>query len=64
MAKQSSVNKNNRRREMVKKYAPKYAALKATANDKSLDEGERSRACRWRSCRATATRRGSAIGAN
>ncbi len=41
MAKQSSVNKNNRRREMVKKYAPKYAALKATANDKSLDEGER-----------------------
>ncbi len=41
MAKQSSVNKNNRRREMVKKYAPKYAALKAIANDESVDEGER-----------------------
>ena len=41
MAKLSSVNKNNRRRELVKKYAGKYAALKATANDTSLDEGER-----------------------
>ena len=41
MAKLSSINKNNRRREMVKKYAPKYAALKAQANDQSLDEGER-----------------------
>ena len=41
MAKLSSVNKNNRRRAMVKQYAPKYAKLKAQANDQSLDEGER-----------------------
>jgi len=41
MAKLSSVNKNERRRALVKKYAGKYAKLKATANDASLDEGER-----------------------
>ena len=41
MAKLSSVNKNERRKRMVKQYAGKYAALKATANDTSLDEGER-----------------------
>jgi small subunit ribosomal protein S14 len=41
MAKLSSINKNERRKLLVKKYAAKYASLKATANDKSLDEGER-----------------------
>ena len=41
MAKLSSINKNNRRKAMAKQYAPKYAKLKATANDNSLDEAER-----------------------
>ena len=41
MAKLSSVNKNERRKRMVKQYAGKYAALKATANDQNLDDGER-----------------------
>ncbi len=41
MAKLSSVNKNERRKQLVKKYAGRYAKLKAVANDKSLDEGER-----------------------
>ncbi|MGL4541479.1 MAG: 30S ribosomal protein S14 [Polymorphobacter sp.] len=41
MAKLSSINKNNRRKAMVKQYAPKFAALKAIANDESKDEGER-----------------------
>src|SRR5215207_3607014 len=41
MAKLSSINKNERRRKMAKKYAGKFARLKATANDESKDEGER-----------------------
>lgn len=41
MAKLSSTNKNEKRKLLVKKYAAKYAKLKATANDKSLDETER-----------------------
>jgi hypothetical protein len=41
MAKLSSMNKNERRKKLVKKYAGKYAKLKAIANDKSLDEAER-----------------------
>ena len=41
MAKLSSINKNERRKKLVKKYAAKYAALKAIADDKSLDESER-----------------------
>ena len=41
MAKLSSINKNERRKMLVKKYAGKYAALKATANDESLDDTER-----------------------
>ena len=41
MAKLSSVNKNERRKQLVKKYAGKYAKLKARATDKSLDETER-----------------------
>jgi small subunit ribosomal protein S14 len=41
MAKLSSINKNERRKQLVKKYAGRYAKLKAIANDKSLDETER-----------------------
>jgi small subunit ribosomal protein S14 len=41
MAKLSSINKNERRKKLVKKYAGRYAKLKAIAKDKSLDETER-----------------------
>ena len=41
MAKLSSINKNERRKKLVKKFANKYAKLKAIADDESLDEGER-----------------------
>ena len=41
MAKLSSINKNERRKKLVKQYVDKYAKLKAIANDESLDEGER-----------------------
>ncbi len=41
MAKLSSVNKNERRKQLVKQYAAKYEKLKALANDKSLDDGDR-----------------------
>ena len=41
MAKLSSINKNEKRKQLVKKYAAKYEALKAIANDQKLDESER-----------------------
>ena len=41
MAKLSSINKNERRKKLVKKYAGRYAKLKAMAKDQSLDDGER-----------------------
>ncbi|MBB6125004.1 30S ribosomal protein S14 [Sphingobium subterraneum] len=41
MAKLSSINKNERRKKLVKKYSSKYAKLKAIAADSSLDDGER-----------------------
>ena len=41
MAKLSSINKNERRKKLVKQYAAKYEKLKAVAADKSLDETER-----------------------
>ncbi len=41
MAKLSSINKNERRKKLVKKYAAKYAKLKAVADNQSLDDGER-----------------------
>ena len=41
MAKLSSINKNERRKKLVKQYAGKFAKLKAIADDASLDEGER-----------------------
>ena len=41
MAKLSSINKNERRKALVKKCAGKLAKLKSVANDESLDDGER-----------------------
>ena len=41
MAKLSSINKNERRKKLVKQYAAKYEKLKAIAADQSLDETER-----------------------
>ncbi|QLC23261.1 30S ribosomal protein S14 [Parasphingopyxis sp. CP4] len=41
MAKLSSIERNEKRKRMAKKYAAKYAKLKAQANDKSLDDSER-----------------------
>ena len=41
MAKLSSVNKNNRRKKMAKKYAAKWAKLKAIASDESKPADER-----------------------
>ena len=41
MAKLSSINKNERRKRLVKKYAGRYSKLKAIANDESKDETER-----------------------
>jgi small subunit ribosomal protein S14 len=41
MAKLSSINKNERRKKLVKKYAGQYARLKAIAADESKDETER-----------------------
>ena len=41
MAKLSSINKNEKRKRLVKKYANQYAKLKAIAADESLDETER-----------------------
>ena len=41
MAKLSSINKNEKRKVLVKKYAGKYARLKAIADDESKDVQER-----------------------
>ena len=41
MAKKSAVNRNNRVKALVAKYAEKRAALKAIANDESLPLEER-----------------------
>jgi small subunit ribosomal protein S14 len=41
MAKLSSINKNERRKKLAKKYAGRYARLKAIANDEAKDETER-----------------------
>jgi small subunit ribosomal protein S14 len=41
MAKLSSINKNEKRKALTKKYAGRYARLKAIANDDSKDETER-----------------------
>jgi len=41
MAKLSSINKNERRKRLAKKYAGKFARLKAIANDESVSDDER-----------------------
>jgi small subunit ribosomal protein S14 len=41
MAKLSSINKNERRKKLVQKYASKYEKLKSIADDDSKDETER-----------------------
>ena len=41
MAKKSSIEKNNRRRRMTKKYSGRRARLKEIAHDKSLPMEER-----------------------
>lgn len=41
MAKLSSINKNERRKKMVKQYAGRYARLRAKADDTNLGETER-----------------------
>jgi small subunit ribosomal protein S14 len=41
MAKLSSVNKNNRRKKMAKKYAARWAKLKAIAENEKLPMDER-----------------------
>ena len=41
MAKLSSINKNERRKKLVKQNAGRYAKLKAIANDESKDDTER-----------------------
>lgn len=41
MAKLSSVNKNEKRKKMVKQYAAKWAKLKAIAKDQSKPADER-----------------------
>jgi len=41
MAKLSSINKNEKRKKMVLRYAGKYTRLKAIADDESKDETER-----------------------
>ena len=41
MAKLSVINRQQKREEMVKQFAPKRAALKATINDQSISEEDR-----------------------
>jgi len=41
MAKLSSINKNEKRKKLVARYAGRYARLKAVADDESKDETER-----------------------
>jgi small subunit ribosomal protein S14 len=41
MAKLSSINKNERRKKLVQKYAAKYDKLRAIADDESKDDTER-----------------------
>ena len=53
MAKTSSVEKNNRRRRLAKKYAGKRARLKAiTKNQTCRWKSASLRSSNWRNCRA------------
>ena len=57
MAKKSSIEKNNRRRRLAKKFAGKRARLKAIARDKTKPMEERF-AAHPQARRAAAQRRG------
>ena len=62
MAKLSSINKNERRRKLAKKFAGKVVRLKAIANDESKPEEERFLArLKLAEVRATQTRPASAM---
>ena len=41
MAKKSSINKNEKRKRLVKQYAPKFAKLRAIADDQTADDSDR-----------------------
>ena len=41
MAKKSSINKNERRKKLVTKFAGRYSKLRAIADDESKDDTER-----------------------
>ena len=41
MAKLSSINKNEKRKKLVKKYAGRYSRLKAIADDEKADDTDR-----------------------
>ena len=41
MAKKSSINKNEKRKLMVKQYAGKFAKLRAIADDEKADDSDR-----------------------
>lgn len=41
MAKLSSINKNERRKQLAKKFAGKFERLKAIANDESVSDDDR-----------------------
>ena len=65
MAKQSSVNKNNRRKKLVAQYAAKRKRLKAIAGDlTSRPRSASRRGSSWRSCRATRRPRACATAAS
>ena len=64
MAKTSSIEKNNRRRRLTKKFAGKRARLKAIAQDKSQPLEDRFAASlKLAGCRATGPQRAFAIAA-
>ena len=50
MAKLSSINKNEKRKKLVKQYAAKYEKLKAIADDRSADEKSDEKRLRDQSC--------------
>ena len=61
MAKTSSVEKNNKRRKLVDRYAAKRTALKAIVMDQDKPMDERSApSSSWPRCRATRRRFASA----
>ena len=64
MAKLALINRNEKRKKLVAKYAKKRAALYAIIDDpKASDETASRRASSCSSCRATRTRRACATAA-